>query len=66
MYRLRLHITPRGVEPTVLQTDKKDRNSLEPLAFYAKLEKDIETFKTRVNRVLGLQGRKAKNGKPNL
>jgi len=67
MYRLRIYINPQnGVGPAALQTDRKHGTSIEGLAFYVKLEKEIKRFRSRVANTLGLRERKAQNGKPNL
>ena len=68
MYRLRIFISPdKGVEPTALQTEGRSRGGLEPIAFFVKLQREIERFRRRVGRILDLppQG-KAKNGKSDL
>lgn len=52
MYQVKIVVKPNvGISEVLLEADRKDRNSISSLAFYAKISKEIEIFEKRVKKI---------------
>ena len=52
MYRVRVYISPKGVEDIALQMSGKDKRSAQPMLFYLTLQKELDQFRSRVGKAL--------------